>query len=200
MRIVRLLGLLTPLGVLIGYAAAVSAGPLDYECCASCTDGTASDLSSGVGPWGPDDEELCQFVAHDFCLSSFVGEYKFGPAPQVCEPLPPTEPCTWPVVEIVTLGKGQSASNNAKVVSAIRGNVVSPASLGETAHRIRVCAGTRVEVTVTDSTGSPTITAASGEIICGGGACIVETIDEKAKYVARSSDGKDTDRITLLPE
>jgi hypothetical protein len=100
----------------------------------------------------------------------------------------------------MTLGKGQSSSNNSKVVNFITGNVIDPGSLGETAHRIPVCAGSRVDIAVSDSTGTPTLTANSSGISCIESACVVEAIAEKQKYIARSSDGKDTDRITLLPQ
>jgi hypothetical protein len=100
----------------------------------------------------------------------------------------------------MTDGKGQSPSNNPKVASYITGNIVDPASLGDTAHRIPVCSGTRVEVIVTDATGTPTLTANSSGINCTGSMCVVETISATEKYIARSSDGKDTDRMTLLPQ
>ena len=99
----------------------------------------------------------------------------------------------------MTLGKGQSRSNNLKVVNVINGNIIDPDSLGNTAHRIPVCSGTRVDLTVTDATGTPTVTANSGGINCTGSTCTVVTISGTEKYIARSSDGKDTDRMTLLP-
>ena len=104
------------------------------------------------------------------------------------------------MVAIMTLGKGQSPSNNAKVVNSITGNIVDPDSLGDTAHRIPVCSGTRVDVAVTETTGTPALTANSSGISCTGCACVVETISAREKYVARSSDGKDTDRMTLMPQ
>ena len=98
---------------------------------------------------------------------------------------------------IVTIGKGQSPSNNPKVVHTITGNIVDPGSLGDTAHRIPVCAGTEVTAVVTDSTGTPTNTA-GGSLTCDSAGCSgVVNVTEKYKSV--SSDGKDTDRMTLLP-
>ncbi len=113
----------------------------------------------------------------------------------------PTSACQvlWPKKTIVTIGKGQSPSDNPKVVNFITGNIVDPTSLGETAHRIPVCEGTLVNVLVTDTTGIPTVTANSGGITCTGSTCVVMTISATEKYIARSSDGKDTDRMTLLP-
>ena len=194
------------------------AGPVTYDCCVVCEDGTAPDLSQG-GPYGPDDYQRCFDAAFDNCLPSHVFlELKFGPAPQICTPVatpsatptptptptatPTPIPCAglWPVDTISTLGKGQSPSNNPKVVSFITGNIVDPDSLGNTAHRIPVCSGTRVDVSVTDTSGTPSVTANSSRISCIGSTCVVETISATEKYIARSSDGKDTDRITLLPQ
>ena len=104
--------------------------------------------------------------------------------------------CTdaWPVREIFTIGKGQSPSNNPKVLSVITGNIVAPDSLGPTAHRIRICEGTPVSVRVEDSTGNPTVTGA-----CTSASCTIPALTQKAKYIAISFDKKDTDRMTLLP-
>ncbi len=82
----------------------------------------------------------------------------------------------------------------------IAGNIVDPSSLKETAHRIPVCAGTEVTVTVFDSSegGTTTITA-GGSLTCNGLICTVTpVVTEKFKVV--SGDGKDTDRMTLLPK
>jgi hypothetical protein len=104
----------------------------------------------------------------------------------------------WPVVMITTIGKGQSPSNNPKVVHMITGNIVDPDPLKDTAHRIPVCAGTVVNAVVTDSTGTPTNTA-GGSLTCDSAGCSgVVNVTEKYKSV--SSDGKDTDRMTLLPK
>jgi hypothetical protein len=63
-------------------------------------------------------------------------------------------------------------------------------------HRIPVCEGTRVDITVTDTT----VTANSSGISCAGSECVVMTIGATEKYMARSSDGMDTDRITIIPK
>ena len=103
----------------------------------------------------------------------------------------------WPVVMITSIGKGQSPSNNPKVVHMITGNIVDPGSLKDTAHRIPVCAGTVVNAVVTDLTGTPT-NSAGGSLTCDSAGCSgVVNVTEKYKSV--SSDGKDTDRMTLLP-
>ena len=106
----------------------------------------------------------------------------------------------WQVDLGLTNGKGQSATQNAKVASAITGHIVDPASLGLKSSRIPVCSGTQVDIVVTDTTGDPTVTANSGGISCAGSTCTVMTIGATEKYIASSSDGKDTDRMTLLPK
>jgi hypothetical protein len=117
-------------------------------------------------------------------------------------PLPTPTPvmcaATWPETTIVTVAKGQSPTNNAKVSHEIRGHIIEPGSLRDTAHRIKVCAGTRVTSTVTDTTGSPTNTAAGG-LLCTPGACS-GVVDVKEKYRSISQDGKDKDSITFIPK
>ncbi|MBW1843441.1 MAG: hypothetical protein JRE38_11450 [Deltaproteobacteria bacterium] len=109
----------------------------------------------------------------------------------------PTCADMWGVTRIVTVGKGQSPTNNPKVSHAITGNIVDPGSLKETAHRIPVCAGTEVNIAVSDETGTPTNTS-DGALSCDSAGCSgVVNVTEKYKSV--SSDGKDTDRMTLLP-
>jgi hypothetical protein len=85
-----------------------------------------------------------------------------------------------------------------KVSHSIMGNIVDPNSLGDTAHRIPVCAGTNVKAMVSDATGTPTNTA-DGGLVCDSAGCS-GTVISKEKYKSISSDGKDTDRITLLPQ
>jgi hypothetical protein len=81
----------------------------------------------------------------------------------------------------------------------IAGNIVDPSSLKETAHRIPVCSGTEVTVTVTDGSGNTPVITAGGSLTCKGQICTVTpVVTEKFKVV--SSDGKDTDRMTLLPK
>jgi hypothetical protein len=79
----------------------------------------------------------------------------------------------------------------------ISGNIVDPGSLKDTAHRIPVCAGTLVTIAVSDSTGTPTITP-SDSMKCGVLVCTVTPVVTE-KFIVRSFDGKDTDRMTLLP-
>ncbi len=113
----------------------------------------------------------------------------------------PTTPCAnlWGGYNLTTVGKGQSPSNNPKVSMSITGNIVDPASLKPNAHRIPVCSGTLVTVSIVDiSGGLPTVTV-GGSLSCNSAGCTgVVNVTEKFKVV--SSDGKDTDRMTLLPK
>ena len=99
---------------------------------------------------------------------------------------------------ICTLGKGQSPSNNSKVSTCITGNIVEPSQLGSTAHRIPVCAGSEVNVVVTDATGTPTVSAGGG-LSCNSAGC-TGVVNVTEKFKVNSADGKDTDRMTLLPQ
>ena len=107
---------------------------------------------------------------------------------------------TWPVVTVHSIGKGQAPTENPKVTHAITGNIIDPSSIGYTADRIPVCAGTSVKISVTDATGTPTNTAATPGISCTASGCNANAIAEKQEYVSRSADGNDTDRMTLVPE
>ena len=77
---------------------------------------------------------------------------------------------------------------------------MDPSSLKDTAHRIPVCAGTLVTIAVSDSSvGGTTVITGSGSLKCSGLFCTVTPfVTEKFKVV--SGDGKDTDRMTLLPK
>jgi hypothetical protein len=113
------------------------------------------------------------------------------------EPTPPPCSLIWPQTTFVTKAKGQKPSNNAKLTHTIRGNIIEPGSLSETAHRISVCAGTEVTSTITDTTGTPTNTA-SGSLDCSPTRC-AGVVNEREKYQSESEDGKDKDSITFLP-
>ena len=115
-------------------------------------------------------------------------------------PTPTSVTCaaTWPETTIVTVAKGQSPTNNAKVSHEITGHIIDPGSLRDTAHRIKVCAGTRVTSTVTDTTGRPTNTAAGG-LLCTSGGCS-GVVDVTEKYQSISQDGRDKDSISFIPK
>jgi hypothetical protein len=103
---------------------------------------------------------------------------------------------------VITIGGGQSASNNVKVMHLISGNIVDPNSLGEKASKVTVCPGTSVSVVVIEGDppgGTPTNTPNSPGIFCDSRGCNAPNVTAKVKYISRSSDGKDTDRMTILP-
>ena len=138
-----------------------------------------------------------------FCNLMVLGVALGLTMPAVAGPTTPTPEPTcadrWVGHKFTTVGKGQSSTNNPKIAMSITGNIVDPASLKPNAHRITVCAGTEVTVSIVDISGdSPTITA-GGSLTCKGLLCTVTpVVTEKFKVV--SSDGKDTDRMTLLPK
>jgi hypothetical protein len=113
------------------------------------------------------------------------------PAPMMCA-------ATWPEITIVTVAKGQSPTNNAKVSHEITGHIIDPGSFGETAHRIDVCAGTGVTSTITDASGRPKNSAAGG-LTCTSGVCS-GVVDVTEKYQSISNDGRDKDSITFIPK
>ena len=106
-----------------------------------------------------------------------------------------------PLSRIVTTGKSNSPTNNAKVTHAITGNIVDPTSLSSSAHRITVCRGTTVTAVVSDTTdvnGRADNSANSDSIECASFGCQAFLIQSTQKYISRSDDGTDTDRITLV--
>jgi hypothetical protein len=85
----------------------------------------------------------------------------------------------------------------------ITGNIIDPDSLCPanetcTAHRIPVCTGTVVIIDITGSTDNTNI--GKGNVYCDGSRCSVGSMIFTEKYLSVSGDGKDSDRITLLPQ
>ena len=110
---------------------------------------------------------------------------------------PPLEVCiwNWPSITVNTLAKGQSVTNNRKVSHEITGNAVGgDAAYGPTAHRIKLCWGTAISINITGAG-----TTVTGD--CDTTNCTIVAVDFMAtrKYQVVSADGKDTDRITLIP-
>ena len=145
-------------------------------------------------------------IPDHYCPSASVTVTVPTPTPTLIPTPTPTPTATakptctdhWLPTMICTIGKGQSPSNNAKISMCITGNIVEPDQLGTTAHRIPVCAGSEVKVVVTDATGTPTVSA-SGGLSCNSAGC-TGMVNESEKFKAISADGKDTDRMTLLPK
>jgi hypothetical protein len=105
---------------------------------------------------------------------------------------------SWPELEIRTDGKGQSPTNNLRLRHRVTGHIIDPASLGVTAHRIEVCAGTQVTTIVTDANGTPTNTA-RGSLSCDAAGCS-GTVNVTEKYQSVSENGRDKDSITFIPK
>jgi hypothetical protein len=99
---------------------------------------------------------------------------------------------------IFTKGKGQSPSNNLKVAQTVCGHIVGPGPLKDTAHRIPVCRGTSVSATVEGSQAPGFPSPNSANMGCVGNTCSVTDIQATEKYIARSADGSDTDRMTFI--
>jgi hypothetical protein len=127
--------------------------------------------------------------------------------PPTATPPPPTptpdpQSCVGmnPVTTVNTIGNGQSPTNNNKVTHEITGNIIDPGSLKATASRIPVCAGSSVTATVSDSTGVPT-NSPGGSLVCNPvtSQC-TGVVNVTEKYTSVSADGKDTDRVAILPK
>jgi hypothetical protein len=110
------------------------------------------------------------------------------------------------VVTINTTGKSNSPTNNTKVIHAITGNIIDAASVRSDAHRISVCEGSVVSIFVTDATNPPSLLADNTENSSGiecfplTSNCQIFNIVNKQRYTSRSSDGTDTDKMTILPK
>ena len=67
------------------------------------------------------------------------------------------------------------------------------------APRIPVCEGSSLRVVVSDATGTPTTTIKAGPLETNGSTTVSGVITERSSYNSVSSDGKDTDRMTIDP-
>jgi hypothetical protein len=135
----------------------------------------------------------------NYGLGGTVTGLTLGPLVAVPTPTPaPTCEDLFPVVTVHTMGKGQSPSNNPKVFHWVTGHIQNPGALGDTAHRIPVCPGTSVIVQVADQGGLAINTANSANITCDDVGCFVNNIQATEKYISRSQDGSDTDRMSLI--
>jgi len=139
----------------------------------------------------------CYLIGYQCCDEVTVTVLPPTPAPTATPT--PVSTCAdfWPVSRVCTVGKGQSASNNAKLSHCITGNIVNPSAVRPDAHRIPVCRGTWVDAMVTDMTGTPSNTP-TGSLSCDTAGCSgIVNADETYKSI--SQDGQDRDRITLIP-
>jgi len=150
-------------------------------------------------------ECFCAFGNFWDSLTVFVHQETPTPTPSATPtstPVPTPTPTlcvmTWPESQIITIAKGQSPTNNAKLVHTIRGHIIDPNSLGASAHRIEVCSGTEVSASVSDTSGSP-INTASGSLQCTTDGCHGQ-VNVTEKYHSTSADGRDKDSITFIPK
>jgi hypothetical protein len=110
-----------------------------------------------------------------------------------------------PLTAVTTIGKGQGQNQNQKVSHEIRGHVIRPDSVGPRDNRVRVCVGSSVRILVTDTTGGPVIDLpANSALSCMSGpgpgqATCMGPVSNRQRYRARSQDGGDIDRMTVLP-
>lgn len=82
----------------------------------------------------------------------------------------------------------------------IVGNIVNPSSYKSTASQVNLCKDRFVKVYVIDGA-IPTITVLTPGIVCNSyGQRDVNSLTADVKYKAVSTDGLDTDTITLHPE
>lgn len=185
-----------------------SAGSAEGKACKNCMVDVFSDAdgegavyegstmaSGGSGAWsfpGPVTGPFVTATATD--ASGNTSEFSTAPF-EICTSL-------WPSTTVNTIAKGQSSNNNMKVSHAITGNIVDAGAVGAKDSRIRICEGTAVSIVVTDTSGgAPGCTAATADdVTFGTTTCTItyNSLTGTEKYIAVSSDGTDTDRVTLL--
>ena len=103
----------------------------------------------------------------------------------------------WTGRKVDVLGQGDSGKHNFKVRHAIFGNVVGSPKIGE--HKIEVCEGTNVSISITDDTGTPFVTTSTTGISCVPTGCTINNIQETQRYRALSQDTKDKDNMFIIP-
>ena len=113
-----------------------------------------------------------------------------------------------PLASIMTIGTGTKKADNLKVSHSVVGNIIDASKVGPKTPIIKVCAGTFVSITVTDTTGTvgtpgPVIDVLEplSELDCVSTgpttAFCFGTIVGKNKYNARSADGTDIDKMKV---
>jgi hypothetical protein len=101
---------------------------------------------------------------------------------------------------VITIAKGQSPSVNPDIRHEITGWIVPEVEdYSETAHRIKVCAGTSVSAVVIDSSGGTTTSIGTTGLFCNLGGCS-GVINVKEQYKSTSTVSRDKDSITFLPQ
>jgi hypothetical protein len=82
----------------------------------------------------------------------------------------------------------------------ITGHIIHPRSVGINAAQVLVCAGSSVTVVVFDATGTPTTTIKEGPLVTNGSSSVTGVITAIGKYESVSSDGRDTDKMSIAPK
>jgi len=101
-------------------------------------------------------------------------------------------------------GQG-SIEKNSQVFHWITGRIVAPTQLKVNENNIPVCSGTTVTVTVTDQgeddpSGQAINVADSANITCNPVGCIATNLRTRARYTSTARDGRDRDRMKLIPQ
>lgn len=104
-----------------------------------------------------------------------------------------------PVTTVCTSGGQGSPEDNLKVTHCLTGNIINPFDVMHNAPRVSVCVGSSLSVTVSDATGTPKTTIKSGPLETNGSTTVSGVITERSSFESVSSDGKDTDRMTIDP-
>ena len=104
-----------------------------------------------------------------------------------------------PVTTVCTRGGQGNPEDNSKVSHCFTGNIINPFEVMHNAPRIPVCEGSSLRVVVSDATGTPTTTIKAGPLETNGSTTVSGVITERSSYNSVSSDGKDTDRMTIDP-
>ena len=144
---------------------------------------------------------------HEICVTANGSDPSGSDSVTQCETVDVLDPaCPWPIDGVMTIAKGQKASNNEKVFHHVLGRIIGGAeAYGPKASRITICEGTRVTIDISETEFpgiGPIVTPLSSGIVCSadpGGGCEIDTLTSKEKYKAVSADGTDTDRVTLIP-
>ena len=104
-----------------------------------------------------------------------------------------------PTTTVCTSGGQGSPEDNSRVTHCFTGNIIDPFDVKHNAPRIPVCEGSSLSVEVSDGTGTPTTTIKAGPLVTNGSTTVSGVITERSRYDSVSSDGKDTDRMTIDP-
>jgi hypothetical protein len=106
------------------------------------------------------------------------------------------------VETVCTDGGQQSRKVNSKVAHCITGHIIRPRDELANAPQFLVCAGSDFTVRVFDTTpGTPSTTIKEGSIVTNGSTMVSGTnLLSIGKYNSVSEDGKDVDKMSIVPK